>query len=541
MIKLLYVYKGYLTILLLGFTLLSSTFIACETKDSPENIIEDKNNNVVFFTVSGIADITDIEDGKQAGLYPYNNVEQQKVIVGGDGYEIEFTKASDDLTIGSKLNFSKDRVAAAMTAGTGYRILFYEIKSGDEIYFKSDGITAGTTAFSTKLPAQKTYKWYAYSYNQSTVPSLPVDVNNPVIQSRTDAPLLLAAGQISTGTLGSPSQHIAITFTHKVAKVRAVIDARGLIATGITSLQANFSNFNLTTHNFNIKSGAAIGSAASSTAVPTNSLSFENIGPTEASTAVKRSTDEYYTSTASVSVSVTVSQLTITRYGSGSSTIVSSGSPKSGTLNFSTGLPAIKNAKLNFVQGGTIGGTVWATGNLYYDGTAPDPFKYRFDSERTQGQTASCNYYWQWNSLFPRSVTGGKDYAYQNPSYVGDPCSKVYPAGTWKTPSESDFKSLNSSVAQPNSPRNGAIYFTSSSGVRVYFHEAGWLEEFEPVTDSDNCKVNNTNDGHYWSSTSVDSKEARELEVDERGGSNLGNTMMTDDKRMGFSVRCIRK
>lgn len=509
------------------------------SQNGEENFVGDAN---VKISVSGIEDVKNSSNtiGKLGSVVLQENVNEPQEVYAVEGYLMEVyagelpksptNSGSESL----KKKIQGDKLASVMTSGVKYRIIFYELVNGNEVFFKTEEITAGSTPFSTTIKATKNYKWYAYSYNDFTMPAMVADVNNPIVPSKTDAPLLMASGSISGGPYNGPSQHIGIIFKHKVSKVELIIDAANAFATAITVLNANFQNFNLTSHNFNLKTGLTSGPALSTTPIPSSNLTFESIGAVGFETSKKKSSNPYYTSTQLASIGFRISTLSILEYGLIPQTVIGPLNPKSGTVNFTTPLPNVRLASVNVQAGAPINGIIWATGNLYYDPLAADPFKYKFDEPVSSGQIADCNHYWQWNSKLPRSITGGSDYAYENSAYKGDPCAEVYPKGTWKTPSTSDFTSLQTAIA--NNPRNGAVYFQASNGERVNFHEAGWL-----VSGSNACPTPaNTNDGLYWSTNSHSTNNGLVLEIDERGGTGAGNEVANYNKRYGMSVRCIR-
>lgn len=516
--------------------LLVNILASCSRNDSSipnDNVVT--GENTFYLTVAGIQDNNNNNNGKGkvSSVKGLIKSEEEKFVVGGEGFEIEFS-SSENITneyLESKyVKGIKSKTAEVMSAGKGYRILFYEVNNADEVFYKSEGITTASSAFSTKLKANKTYTWYAYSYNTSTIPDLPADVNNPLVPSLTDAPLLFAKGEIFTGAYGSNSKHISITFKHKVSKVEAVVDSRLIFASSITLLNLQFKDLVLTTHNFALKSGNIIGGAINTVNISnSDNISFENIGPTGFETTVKKSSNAYYTSTAITSLKVNISDFSIIKYGTVPLVLITPLNAKSGTLNYSSALPITRRALINLVDGGTIDGATWAEGNLYYDEFAPDPFKYKFESPVLSGQTAACNHYWLWMSLKPRSITGG---TLPTGSDVGDPCSKVYPAGAWRLPTSQDFSDLGPK-SNRNTPLNGAVYFITQDGQRLNLHEAGWI-----TPGNSNCSPSNTNDGHYWTSNEVSSSNARALEMDQSWGG--GDTQPSISKRYGLSIRCMR-
>ena len=517
--------------------------LSCSKSGNIEEQVAGENEVLLNILVSGIEESGKLDASVANASAISNdvllNIPQEVTSAGGYSMEIYAGHIPSnnilDNSSSIKSKISGKKLGAAMESGVKYRIIFYEIINGTEIFFKTEEITTGSSAFSTTIKATKNYKWYAYSYNDATMPAMVDDLDNPVIPSKTDAPLLMASGTIAGGPFNAASKHLAIVFKHKVSKVELIIDAANAFATAILALNVNFQNFNLTAHNFDLRTGQLSGSAISTQAIPTSPILFESTGATGYESSQQKSTNSYYTSSQLASIQFKISLLTILKYGTNTETVINSNNVKTGTVNYTTPLPNTRLASVNVQAGAPINGTIWSTGNLYYDQFAADPFKYRFQDPVTSGQTAACNHYFQWNSKLPRNITGGDDYAYLNSSYVGDPCAEVYPKGTWKTPSTADFTSLQTALA--NSPRNGAVYFEASNGERVNFHEAGWL-----TSGSNACpNPSNTDDGLYWSTTQYNTNQGLVLEIDERGGTGAGNEVANYNKRYGMSVRCIKK
>lgn len=439
--------------------------------------------------------------------------------------EIESVSSNNKL---KSNNLTKKLVApfasgiASMEIGRKYRILFYEVVGGNEIFRESKEITVSTDRFNLYLAANITYRWYAYSYNDENDIPLPMDVNNPVIETRTDAPFLYDQGEITTNS--STETKIDIQFEHKISKIEIKVDARELFANSFVSLQANFVNLALTTHGFGLKSGSLSGPALS-----TYNSNDPVVFNTGVSPAVKISTNILYTSTALSNLQVHFSDIQINKSGS-NITLISPANPVTADIGgFSLNIEVLRRAIVALkYKGGVIGDYEWAQGILYYDHTDPlNPYK--ISEPFMVGTTHPCNYYWNWQSLLPRDLTG-EDTPY---NAVGDPCLEVLPKGSWRTPTIVDFSNLNEAFPANPSNYNGAVYFNANNGEKVYFHEAGW-------TDDRDCDVDNTNDGLYWSSNPNNTSYAYVLEIDERGGSGLGNEIASYSKDKGMTVKCIR-
>ncbi|MGN0020765.1 MAG: hypothetical protein ACI35Z_08230 [Sphingobacterium hotanense] len=406
-----------------------------------------------------------------------------------------------------------------MDSGKKFRILFYEVRNGNEIFASSAEISVSSTRYIEQLYNNITYKWYAYSYDDVSSIPLPSDTNNPEIPTRTNLPFLFDSGTFTT-SLGTTSR-VDIEFEHQIAKVEVKVDAEQMFANNFVALTANFVALPLVTKTFGLKSGS-LSAAVINTTTTNQVITFAADG----SLAIQKSTNALYTAAILPSIEVSFSNIVYNKSGMNIS-LVSPTSPKLALITgFNNDVRLIKRALINLkYKGGVIGDKEWAQGILYYDPSDPrNPYK--ISEPFMSGTTHACNYYWNWNSLKPRSITGSTT------TEFGDPCREVLPKNTWRTPTRQDFSGLNIAIA--NNPRNGAVYFDADNGERVYFHEAGWIT-------NNTCSPSNTNDGIYWSSEARNTTNGYALEIDERGGTGAGNEITDYLKTYGVTIKCVRQ
>lgn len=422
-------------------------------------------------------------------------------------------------SVGKKSAAPLSNVPKGMKIGKKYRILFYEVRGGSEIYRESAEITVSNARYTLNLKADVKYRWYAYSYNDEKAISLPADVNNPIIETRTDAPFLYAEGEILTSYLSE--SFIDIQFEHKVSKIELKVDASLMFANSFNNLKANFNKLALTSQGFGLKSGVLATPVLSSVDYNGAIIFKDDISP-----AIKISVNELYTTNPITNFNVTFSEIRLNKSGSSVNLISSSDPARTAVIEgFSNSSESLKRGLVTLIyKGAEVGGVEWSKGILYYDPT--DNFnKYKISEPFLTRTIHNCNYYWNWNSLYPRSMTNDETIT------SGDPCKEVLPKNTWRTPTAQDFRRLN--IAVPNNPENGAVYFNGLNNQRVYFHEAGWIT-------NNRCKVSNDNDGMYWSSDSYNNTHGVTLEVDERGGTGAGNRVTDYSKKYGMTIKCIK-
>lgn len=502
------------------FALISS----CSKEKAQEIYPESTNVEIV---VSGIVDqlFQTNASAKSSKLHQNNFASITEEEFDDFSWALSIENQNDNSNLKDKLNtlsnsksYKKNAATIKMLAGKKFRIIFYEVSNGKEIYRESAEITVSAERYLLKLNTGITYNWYAYSYDDANTIPLPTNLNNPEIITRTDAPFLFDSGSCTVGAAGGTRVNIA--FKHQITKVEVKVDATEVFANSFTSLQAKFNNLNVTTKSFSLKQGV-LGAQVVSTTVLDNNISFVD----DEFPNIKKSTNVVYTADLN-NIPVIFSNIVINKSGSSVALVNSStGAKSANVIGYSTDATKIKRAviKLKY-KGGVIGNNEWAQGILYYDTTDPSN-PYKISEPFMSGTVHSCNYYWSFNTLLPKSQAGNS----LSPS--GDPCREVLPKNTWRTPSTSDFASLN--IANPNSPKNGAVYFQANNGERVYFHEAGWIT-------GTNCNVANDNDGLYWSTNERNTTRAYVLEIDERGGTGAGNEVIDYPKTYGMTIKCIR-
>lgn len=406
---------------------------------------------------------------------------------------------------------------SSMEHGKKYRILFYQLSGGQEIYRETAEITSSSSRFEVTLVKNTPYNWYAYSYDDVQSIPLPADLQQPEIPTKTDAPLLFARGTITPTEFGN--NNINIEFEHQIAKIEAKLDASEVFANYILNLSASFVQVPVTSHYFSLQNASITGNpiSASNIDVP---IDFVN----DWSTVVKLSTNSIYTTTAFASMQIEIQQLVIDKTGQSISLIEPTSPVMAEIPGFTNDITTKKRGKIMVkYKGGIIGTLEWAEGELYYDGTDPNGQLYKISEVFTAKTEHTCNFYWNWNSLLPRPQTGTIT------SRPGDPCGEVLPKNTWRTPTQAEFSTLNLATAA-----NGAISFDTNDGEKLYFHQGGRDKH-------STCNVYMHGDGSYWTSAATKTLSAPTFEVKSTGGANYGSTNISKEwRKYGLLVKCVR-
>ncbi|MCA5004430.1 fimbrillin family protein [Sphingobacterium bovistauri] len=226
-----------------------------------------------------------------------------------DTYTIQtLTEATKNLTNGVKSlkNISPLAASTPMTTGRTYRILIYKNNSPE--LWQTIHATVGQPV-NIDVSKGDTYKWFAYSYNNTETLPIPSDTQNPTVPAPVDKDLLYASDQLVI-PMTPPGQNniynINITFNHKMAQIKVKIDGTLLAKYAtINGLKATFSQNNyIKSGTFDIKNN----SMGNYTTVPTTEILNTASNPTNIWEAT------YYTADASslTSYNVKITHLPVT-------------------------------------------------------------------------------------------------------------------------------------------------------------------------------------------------------------------------------------
>lgn len=181
-------------------------------------------------------------------------------------------------------------------------------------------------------------------------------------------------------------------------------------------------------------------------------------------------------------------------------------------------------------DGITLGGLKWAFGNLkYVNGVYSFMDGQEKYTNNNYAWSAQANPdYFSWNTLTLTTTSLNN----------GDPCSKVAPEGTWRTPTRADFEKILS-LPYVRGELNGVRgYYFGVSNVPTEADKAKTL--FLPFnglrSDTGTYMFNKGIGGDYWASTAQNSYgEYLKLYDDAEAPS-----VTIQDKNSGKSIRCVR-
>ncbi|MBP3944077.1 hypothetical protein J5U18_10995 [Sphingobacteriaceae bacterium WQ 2009] len=333
----------------------------------------------------------------------------------------------------------------AMDANVSYRLILYA-KNGDSFQFEQAVDLKSGRKTEIDIVKGVQYQWYAYSYNMEDDLSPLNDMSNPNIESSFDKELLYDAGTFSLRDIGS--HHLHIKFKQQLSRIGLKVNSKGIFGT-ITAIKVHhLSEIPLSASIFNLKEGVFTNVARERKVNVGDTLTLKSL------LGDKEILQAYYYSSTPLSLpknfEVNLTNLAV-EYDDKSTEVLIGENGKntaSQRLSFGDYQAAIGKSSvgnINLIHGGVnVGGIVWAKGNLYYDN---GNYKFRLSGlfnyfQNTNENTAnliksySNTDYWYWMSERPDD---------SRPDWSQgkvDPCSKVYPANTWRMPDNATFEVL---------------------------------------------------------------------------------------------------
>ncbi|WP_407478167.1 fibrobacter succinogenes major paralogous domain-containing protein [Elizabethkingia anophelis] len=361
----------------------------------------------------------------------------------------------------ASINQAKPALTAA-TAPLGlliqYRILIYDAASNQLI---SNTLATSGTNPNIKVDAGRAYKWYAFSTNETSVP----DVN---AQGIVPGNLLVNKDVLYAQGIINPQygqNYLNLTFKHNTTLVDVTIDTRGLFGTiNSTSVEVGtgpgFSSI-IQTGDLNILTGQY--SNLQSVPAVTNLKYSTTAGGAFGATQIASFYTVRTTPIPVNSLRVRLNQLDIQM-----DDIVT----QTKTRSFGSNTIPYNNIAVTPAPGDrytiaarlvesaiNVKGMLWARTNLYYTNRSDS---YQFHSDNIYNSTSYPNTdYWNWQASIPN---GTFDFT--------DQCQRVYPQGTWRLPTSTEFGNLGKPDVQDG---NMGFFFGASVG-------SGWT-----ATDTSNA------------------------------------------------------
>lgn len=388
--------------------------------------------------------------------------------------------------------------------GIIFRVIAYKCASASNITTANyagygDYKLSGTTVQATKnlvLPIG-TYTFVCYSYGNST--AIPAFNNSTTSVSATNGQNFMTCVKpnITINITGSKYTLSNIVFTHKCVQYRILAKAQSGRMGNITACSGTLTlPNNSATYSF------------TNDAFTTNKVAGNlNVSWNNSNAMTAYSNYVYILPVSSQNITMSLNPTIGGKAFSGKSTTLSS-------LTFSKNKTYYSTISFTTTQGYIVGGAFWANGNLYYKssyGIYPQMYTY------TVGKTGGD--FWDWNTTAPYPTKTSRT-TWDN-NY--DPCRKVSPANTWRTPTYDEASKLINSYTWSETTISG-IKGLLCAGI-IFFPYTGYISAF------DDSYGDNGSRGLYYT-THPSSYINIQIDMNiMNGNNNIDNCM---------AIRCVR-
>ncbi|OPC68023.1 hypothetical protein BAZ12_15560 [Elizabethkingia miricola] len=412
---------------------------SCSSRDE-RSYINSSKGAILKFNVSGVV------QGNKVDIPHKRITKQNEEIVSITNFDV-LTNVSEKY---------ERAVVLPIDSGIKYRILIYD--SSDNHLVNDVEAVSGTSP-QILVDAGKSYKWYAISVNDmAVVPSVSGGVVKREDIVNKD---VLYASSHGTITPEFGNNNLAIVFNHNTAQFVLQLDTRGLfgrindtsaVEIGVNQ-GVNFTSI-IQTGDLNLFTGEY---SNLQTVPEIKALNMTNAVNAQGDSGATK-TAIFYTVNKSIiaasNLKVRLNKLDITLDDS----TVRSFTPYTVIPYANVGITPLYGGKYTInarmIESGVkVNGLLWGRSNLYYADNVTHTDKYRFhpNNEYTiasvinlsingiinlqlNGQSFKVtNEYWNWMSATPTGLSSDNV----------DPCSKVYPQGVWRMPTNSEFTTLN--------------------------------------------------------------------------------------------------
>lgn len=446
-------------------------------------------------------------------------------------------------------------VSASMQNGMKYRLLLYNAAGKLDA---NQVVTTGTSP-QIKLNGAGDYTWYAVSINKDDkVPE--VDGGGVIAKADlANKDLLYASGKITIAD--GVSNNLEVLFKRKTAQIQVKIDVRGMFGkinekSSVSVVKSSSDSATvIQVGDFNIKTGAF--SNVSSVTAPVMGTDMVDVPNTPEGTV--KYAHFHTVSTAPVDAGKLKIKLNSLKINLDNNAVRSfDGMTLTMSKSYVPTIGGRYEANINLVESPLyIKGIKWARTNLVYNGDLVD--KYRFDHTPGVGSIYKPDRsFWNWRSLTPIGAPG-----------KGDPCTKVYPEGTWRMPTANEWRAIGKFDAEHFDSGGFKLisfgYEDVFAGVEWYADKINpnydlnsLLISFGGYRDPETGEVVNSSwnskligfslfgggEGHYWTADATDSRDAYAMVGSWSTTLIFFGGTSTEIKPMwktdGKNIRCVR-
>lgn len=461
--------------------------------------------------------------------------------------ETKVASNAQPTSVSQKMANLPNNTTIKMPNGTKTRIILIDEDRQTIVHNKE--VIAGTET-TLDVNKGKTYKWVAYSYNDK-------EINAPVVTSLTDLSfttenkydLLYKDGEITIpDDPADVLKPLAIKFNHMLRRVAVEINTRGMFAS-LTSANVEIDASVLKTGSFNVLTGTvsnlrnASGKISSTKFTKTGNRPLADQNAFYFYTASNEAIPSFTATINNFEIKLAHGANIQRKFTNSSSYDFKGVPPKALGTSTTLAIDLVESAI-------SVGSAKWARSNLRYAGNMFD--KYVF-AARADEKPEPETHYWNWKSRTPKGN-----------SENFDPCKSVYPNNTWRMPTPSEWKDNNepSKKVAEYGLLIGAFYAVSFDQQNPqpsnYVYPEYQQEIYFAVNGHRRRNSNNLRNepfgvvagalgkgtAYYWTSSTSDEKNANAWTISFSQVAWIVNwdkvKMSTFDKRLGFSIRCVR-
>ncbi|MDR2275237.1 MAG: hypothetical protein LBF27_30275 [Sphingobacterium sp.] len=412
---------------------------SCSKNNSQTEEIVPEGKNQVIVRIAGLNEGDNNSSiGTKGSTNNKKSNENSLKFVEGDSFDalIGVTNSSP-ISSGLKASNGLQAAATPLAPTTTYSIYLYKKNSDNTTYtfVKSVPLTAG--AAGTIDLANGAYKWLAVSYNNTDV--LPIGATATTVPTSTTLDLskdILIASSTSDLVINGNSVPLNITFNRVFSTVTVEVNTLGMFARmtenptiSVTAANAiKTKTIDFTTGNLTLTNVANLNLTASD---------FTNVSPVGTEAYQKIATFKT-AEQPQLTVNAKVSQLKVKL--DDNTTVRNFGATESNqNINITPLGGKNQRVLVGLAESAiTYNNVSWARSNLYYRaGGALSTTPYRF-YHANPNNPAKEESFFAFRGHLPGRLASGIE------ANQKDPCTMVYPAGLWKTPTYANLQTMTS-------------------------------------------------------------------------------------------------
>ncbi len=437
--------KGATWVVAMAMLAIPGTLITSCSKDNNSAIIDSKSDKLTI-SVGGIKNETSEGTVKRGSNTTINKTANSKIYSFSDvdmavSIDNNVPIKTNNLASTNRANGLAADAAPGVTENMEQDVVYVVYIYSGNTLVASKELKSGTAGTIEGLDPAGSYTWVALSYNTKDGDKPALTPANGAIALPQNKDVLYASGTVDLAT----SSNINILFNHAFSRIGIELNTIGVFGEITGSPSVSVSGLNLATGSIDLLTGTV---SAGDTFVPNLTYAdFKNIDPAHNDAKIAY---VYTASTAAQSaIKVTLQNLNINHVDGNVPRTYFANATEFG-FEVTPELGKSHRLLLNVIESPLVTGTGtsavrWSRSNLF-DRNSTDPLRaYAFYANNAQRSRADG--YFSYGSLvaarFPSTA-----------AQKGDPCTRVYPAGLWKQPSQAQVSTLTSSTGLLNNVLN---------------------------------------------------------------------------------------